>query len=97
MRVILTPQARAEYVEAGKWYSGQGPGLAKRLREDFRAIRSRIAAKPLYFPATVGGARRARLQDFPYLVIFRVVGDTVQVIAFFHMSRDPADWQSRTQ
>jgi plasmid stabilization system protein ParE len=97
MRVILTRQAQAEYVEAVEWYSSQGRGLGKRLREDFRVVRARIAAKPLHFPSTVGGARRAQLRDFPYLVIFRLADDVAEIIAFFHMSGDPARWQRRAQ
>lgn len=42
------------------------------------------------------GNRRASLRHFPYVVIFRIAGETVQIIAFFHTSRDPHDWQRRT-
>ncbi|MBB6249739.1 type II toxin-antitoxin system RelE/ParE family toxin [Nitrospirillum iridis] len=95
MRVILSPQARAEYIEAIEWYRHQAPGLDKRLRAAFTVARTRIAANPLQFPSVIGGTRRALLQDFPYLVIYRVTGGAVQVIAFFHTSRNPRQWQRR--
>ncbi|WP_416211093.1 type II toxin-antitoxin system RelE/ParE family toxin [Nitrospirillum sp. BR 11828] len=95
MRVILTPQARAEYIEAIEWYRQQAPGLDKRLRAAFTDIRKRIADGPLRFPAATADTRRARLRDFPYLVIYRLAGDTVQVVAFFHTSRSPRRWQRR--
>jgi toxin ParE1/3/4 len=97
MRVILTPLARAEYVEAVDWYDRQGPGLAQRLRADFRAIRARIVANPLQFPAAIRDTRRALLRNFPYVVIFRISGDVAEVIAFFNTSRDPLQWQRRAQ
>lgn len=96
MRVVLTPQARAEYVEAVDWYANQAPGLEKRIRADFRAVRVRLVENPLQFPPAIGGTRRAMLRNFPYVVIFRVAGDVVQVIAFFHTSRDPNQWQRRS-
>lgn len=95
MRVILTPQAQAEYIEAIEWYRQQAPGLDKRLRAAFADTRKRIAAGPLRFPSTIGGTRRAQLRDFPYLVIYRLAGDTIQVVAFFHTSRRPRQWQRR--
>jgi toxin ParE1/3/4 len=96
MRVKLSPLARAEYVEAVDWYAQQGRGLAKRIRADFRAIRARIAANPLQFPAARRDTRRALLRHFPYVVIFQLSGDVAEIIAFFNTSRDPKDWQRRS-
>jgi len=47
------------------------------------------------FPPAIVGTRRALLGDFPYVVVFRVSGDVVEVIAFFHTSRNPRRWQER--
>ncbi len=95
MRVVLTPQARAEYVEAVDWYADQAPGLEKRFRAAFRTVRLRMVENPHQFSPAVVGTRRALLRDFPYVVVFRVSGDVVEVIAFFHTSRDPRRWQER--
>jgi plasmid stabilization system protein ParE len=95
MRVILTPQAQADYIEAIEWYRQQAPGLDTRLRAAFTALRKRIVAGPSRFPPAIGGTRRARLRDFPYLVIYQVADDTIRVIAFFHMSRSPRQWERR--
>ncbi|MDR3518107.1 MAG: type II toxin-antitoxin system RelE/ParE family toxin [Azospirillaceae bacterium] len=93
MRVILTPQARAEYVEAVDWYANQAPELARRLRNEFRTVRERIIANPRQFPIALRDTRSVMLRNFPYLIVFRVSGDVVQVISFFHTSRDPHHWQ----
>lgn len=96
MRVVFTPQARNEYTEAVEWYARQSPGLDKRLRADFRTIRARLITNAWQFPITLRDTRRASLRNFPYVVIFRIAGESVQIIAFFHTSRDPHDWQRRT-
>jgi hypothetical protein len=39
--------------------------------------------------------RRARLKKFPYSLFFLIEDDTITVVACFHSSRDPRQWQSR--
>jgi plasmid stabilization system protein ParE len=95
VRVVFTPQARAEYTEVVEWYEQQIPGLGKRLRADFSATRARLTTNPRQFPFALRDVRRASLRHFPYIVMFRAAADTVQIIAFFHMSRDPQHWQRR--
>ena len=95
MRIVLTPQARADYVEAVDWYAHQAPGLEKRIRAAFRTVRLRMMENPDQFPQATVATRRALLRDFPYVVVFRVSGDVVEVIDFFHTSRDPRRWQER--
>jgi plasmid stabilization system protein ParE len=97
MRVILTLLARDEYLGAVDWYAHQSPGLEKRIRADFHSIRRRLIDNPMQFPVSVGDTRRALLRHFPYVVIFRTSGKVVQIIAFFHTSRDPLQWQQRRQ
>jgi toxin ParE1/3/4 len=40
--------------------------------------------------------RRARCRRFPYALFFRVIDETVHVIACFHSRRDPRQWQRRS-
>jgi plasmid stabilization system protein ParE len=37
----------------------------------------------------------ARCRRFPYALFFRIVDGTVHVVACFHSSRDPHQWQRR--
>ena len=56
----------------------------------------RMSANPLQFPAVFKNVRRALLRQFPYMLLFTIEGDTLLVIACFHASRDPRQWQQRT-
>jgi plasmid stabilization system protein ParE len=42
-----------------------------------------------------GEARRVILRRFPYGVFYEIHGDEVVVLACFHSSRDPREWQER--
>jgi toxin ParE1/3/4 len=56
----------------------------------------RISANPRQFPVVHKDIRRTLLQRFPYTLMFVIeADDTVTVIACFHGSRDPSEWQRR--
>jgi plasmid stabilization system protein ParE len=93
--VIFTPAARAEATDAQDWYEAQAPGLGRRFRAELDAAVQRIVANPQQFPVVLQDARRARLHIFPYGLFFRVAPNAIEVIACFHASRDPQQWQRR--
>ncbi len=95
-RVVFTQAARLELIDAQDWYEDEAPGLGRRFREAIDALAERMTAKPWQFPAVFKNVRRALLRRFPYALFFVVDGDTLLVIACFHASRDPAQWQKRT-
>jgi plasmid stabilization system protein ParE len=94
--VIFTQAARAELIDAQDWYEAEAPGLGPRFREAIDALTKRMSANPRQFPIVLRNARRALLRRFPYALFFAVEGDTLLVIACFHASRDPSQWQKRT-
>ncbi|MGI8991542.1 MAG: hypothetical protein ACR2I2_18420 [Bryobacteraceae bacterium] len=55
-----------------------------------------IDAQDWYEGEAPGLERRALLRRFPYTLFFTIEGNTLLVIACFHASRDPRQWQQRT-
>jgi len=51
---------------------------------------------PQQFPIVPKNVHRALLRRFPYSLFFVVEDDALIVIACFHASRDPSQWQKRT-
>lgn len=47
----------------------------------------------MQFPVVFKNVRRARLRKFPYALFFRIMPDALFVIACFHGSRGPNQWQ----
>ena len=95
-RVIFTQGAREEVIEAQDWYEREAPGLGRHFREAIDALIERMSANPRQFPIVFKDVRRAVLRRFPYSLFFVMEGETLLVIACFHASRDPAQWQKRT-
>ena len=94
--VIFTPAARAELIGAQDWYEGKSRGLGRRFRLAVDVLAGRMSASPVQFPVVYRNVRRALLRRFPYSLLFVVEEKTVLVIACFHASRDPVQWQMRT-
>ena len=94
--LIFTQTARAELVEAQDWYENKVPGLGLRFRAAVHAAVERINSNPLQFRVVHKNIRRALLPRFPYALMFVIEpDDSVTVIACFHGSRDPSQWQRR--
>lgn len=55
-----------------------------------------MSGNPWQFPVLLKNVRRALLRRFPYALFFHVEDDALIVIACFHASRDPSQWQKRT-
>jgi toxin ParE1/3/4 len=94
--VVFTQAARAELIQAQDWYEGEAPGLGSRFRQAVDVLAERISANPRQFPVVFRSVRRALLRRFPYSLFFVVEDETLLVIACFHASRDPLQWQNRT-
>jgi plasmid stabilization system protein ParE len=94
-RVLFTEAARADIAEAVDWYQAHAAHVIPQFRESLRGSVARIAANPKQFPAGPHQTRRALLQRFPYLLIFREAHEDCYVVAVFHVSRDPAAWRRR--
>jgi plasmid stabilization system protein ParE len=93
--VVFGVTAAAELAEADAWYRARSAELAARFLTEIETVIERIATAPAQFPIVHRDIRRARCRRFPYSLFFRVAGDTVQVIACFHSSRDPRHWRRR--
>jgi plasmid stabilization system protein ParE len=96
LSVVFGPAARAELIEARDWYSARDVELAARFTAEVEAVVERIAAAPQQFPVVYRDIRRARCRRFPYALFFRVMDETVHVVACFHARRDPKQWRRRS-
>ncbi len=93
--VRFTEAARAELIEAHDWYEAEAPCLGHRFRAEIDSVVERMADNPRQFPMVFKTLRRARAKKFPYALFFLVEPEALLVVACFHSSRDPRQWQKR--
>ncbi len=55
----------------------------------------RVISTPETGARSLHGTRLHRIRRFPYVVIFREIGTTLQVVAIAHAKRRPGYWKRR--
>lgn len=95
MRVIFMPEARAETLEAYRWYEERRPGLGGELRAELKAVIQRIRQAPLACAVVHREMRRAPIPRFPHSVFYRVTPGVIIVVAVVHGRRHPREWKRR--
>jgi plasmid stabilization system protein ParE len=93
--ILFTQAAVSELIEAQDWYETKRPGLGAEFRQGVDAVVATIAEQPELYSVVFRNVRRARLRRFPYGLFFCIKPDAVFIIACFHASRDPQQWQGR--
>lgn len=93
--LVIRPEAEADMSVARDWYNAQQDGLGLEFLDAIDAVFARIQETPELYAPEYKGVRRAGLSRFPYVVYYRLVGETVEVIAVLHGSRGPGLWRSR--
>jgi toxin ParE1/3/4 len=88
-------EALAEFGEAAHYYDEQVDDLGDRFAGQIEASAARIRINPLMPRCFYRECRKVKADKFPYLVIYRVKNDVVQILAVMHTSRHPDYWKSR--
>lgn len=95
-KLILTPQAEQDFIDAYDWYENQDPGLGK---EFARCIDVKIASlfrDPEQHQVIYGDkVRRALINRFPFSIYFVEQKDAISVFAILHQHRNPKTWITR--
>jgi len=98
--VLYEPEALEELEEAAAWYELARPGLGHRFVSRVDETIDRIEEAPLSFPLVLrldSGlvVRRARLDRFPYGVVFLPLASDLRILAVAHLRRRPGYWRER--
>ncbi len=90
-RAVFHPAAEEEYDEAYQWYEEQLRGLGDRFEETLEIRLNQICSKPLLYPKKRGVFREAKIDTFPYQIIYKIYEkeNMVFISAIYHTSRNP--------
>jgi len=102
MKLRIHQKAHAEAVGGAAYYESQrselGGAFLELVQDAFRQIEQhpRRFAK-LETTQLEGEIRRCLLRKFPYVIIYEVRSDLIEVLAVAHASRMPDYWADRRQ
>jgi plasmid stabilization system protein ParE len=94
-RLELRLEARAEFLDAVRYYESQRAGLGARFKAEVDRTLTRIATAPQQFAQVEPGYRRAVVHNFPYGVFFMGMEEEIVILAILHSRRNPEVWKSR--
>ncbi len=95
MELKFHPDIRLELSSSYDWYESKAAGLGDDLLEALGAAFNSIREMPLSWPVLGKGFRRFLLHRFPFGVIYKVMEDSVFIVAVMHTSRKPDYWEDR--
>lgn len=97
MRVTWHPLARAELIEAARFYSARNPQLGSDFLDGMDAAALTVGEDPLRHREIEPGVRRYHAPRFPYALYYEILPDRVRILAAKHHSRDEGFWRGRQE
>ncbi len=91
----FNPSAVHEAIEAREWYRRRSENAALRFEKEFERACLAIQGNPDGWPKYKFRTRYKQLKRFPYLVIYRLRDDSIEVVAVSHAKRRSAYWRNR--
>ncbi|MBX9894299.1 MAG: type II toxin-antitoxin system RelE/ParE family toxin [Nitrosomonas sp.] len=96
MSYVFHPAAEAEHLESVGYFESKRPGLGALYLVEFEKALILVCQSPRRYPIErEPDMRRARMNRFPYTVLYREVSGTVQILAIAHHRRRPQYWLGR--
>ena len=89
MKIRLLDVAEEELDAAFEWYEAKSPGLGARFISEVRVAGKMIARYPEAWHSLGSGARRYRLNRFPYGLIYFIEPTEIVIVAVAHHHRKP--------
>jgi len=95
-KVVFTLASKEDVRSAREGLRESNMQLAERFFEDVKSTLDKIAKNPKHYAIVYNNVRQCRLEIFPHVISYRIVDDTVQVLAVIHGRRDPEIWKGRS-
>jgi len=89
MRVRWTRRALREQDQAFEWIVAENPAAAREVIDRIYAATRLLAEQPrMGRPGRISGTRELVVSRTPYIVVYRVGAESVDILAVIHHARD---------
>ncbi len=92
--VSFEEDAEHEYLAAIEWYEKESEGLGTQLYLEVEKTLN-ILRRNANFEIRYLDLRLINVKTFPYQVIYRIKGNQIIIVSFFHGHRDPEIWKKK--
>ena len=77
------------------WYESQSPTASVNFKLAVKKALDNILRTPLTYRKVLHEIRIYHIKNFPFIIYYLVIKDTVYVVSIFHTSRNPDVWKKR--
>ena len=95
-KAFFTLAAKRDLRNARNWYEGERVGLGVEFLGEIQYATRRLESNPEQFAIVHRQTRLCPVKRFPYIIVFRIADDLVEVLAVIHAHRDPIVWKRRS-
>lgn len=95
-RIEISDEAEADFDKSYEHYYQDSLNIADTFYMRINLSLDYIKQNPSSFPIAYKDVRKFVVKKFPFVIYYRIVDSTIQVIAIFHSSRNPEIWNERT-
>jgi toxin ParE1/3/4 len=93
--LIVHTEAEAEILHALEWYAQRSGVAARAFMQELSSMVALAARSPESWPIRFGNTRHIVFPRFPFDLVFRIKGETVEIVAVAHQRRRPSYWSNR--
>ena len=93
--VIVHIEAEAEILQALAWYAERSAVAARAFVQELNSMVVLAVRSPESWPRGFGNTRHIVFPRFPFNLVFRVKGETMEIVAVAHQRRRPSYWKDR--
>jgi len=94
--IEIHPAAAREAAAARRWYAERNEAVADAFVSAMEHAVDRIQDSPTRYAEYLHGTRRFILERFPFLMIYRILPNRIQIVAVAHGRRRPGYWVKRS-
>jgi toxin ParE1/3/4 len=91
------PDARSEVLDAFEWYARRSSAVAATFQEELDATGRAIQKSPDRRADYLFGTRRYLMKRYPFVIVYRVSTDRIEIVAVAHGRRKPGYWRVRVE
>lgn len=89
------PDARIDAIEAYDWYAGRSQKAADAFQEQLQDAGRAIQHSPERWADYLFGTRRYLMRRYPFVIVYRVAVDRIEIMAVAHGRQKPGYWKGR--
>ena len=96
MKIVFEPLARAEFIEADRWYATEaGQVYTTDFRNEVHRTLTMASDHPSMGTPANSNTRQLVVHRYPYSIVYRIATETLHVIAVAYHSHRPGYWVGR--